>query len=123
MKPKVLDGLVLVYGILLIALGIAGFVIAGSVISLIAGVAFGVLVLVFLAITATKRQLGRIGVAVVALIMLGQFGVKVIQSLSANAAAPKTPVWQAWTITIASLIVFAALGLGHMSAMKARRLE
>ncbi|RYG21537.1 hypothetical protein EON82_18645 [bacterium] len=124
MKPKVLDGLVLAYGLLLIALGVIGYLISGSVVSLAAGGGAGVLVLIFLAITAKKRQIGRIGVAVLSLLMLGNFGVKAIKSLSAAPTTGNTtPVWHVWTLAIASLIVFVALGLGHMSAMKERRLE
>lgn len=124
MKPKVLDGLVLGYGLLLIALGVIGYLISGSIISLIAGGGAGALVLVFLAITAKKRQIGRIGVAVISLLMLGNFGVKAIKSLSAAPmTGTQTPTWHVWTIAIASLIVFLALGLGHMAAMKERRLE
>lgn len=122
MKPKVLDGLVLAYGLMLIALGIVGFVAGGSVISLVAGGISGALVLFFLAITAKKRQIGRIGVAVVSLLMFLNFAGAIAKNLTAT-TPPKTPVWQAYVIAPVSLIVFLALGIGHMTAMKAKRLE
>lgn len=121
MKPKVLDGLVLAYGLLLIALGVFGYLKDGSIISLAAGVGSGAVVLVFLAITAKKRQLGRIGVAVVSLLLLGRFGMQSMKAM--NAAADGKAVWHVYTIAIASLIVFLALGAGHMMAMRERRLE
>ena len=122
MKPKVLDGLVLAYGLLLIIMGIVGYVLGHSVISLIAGGTVGALVLIFLAITAKKRQVGRIGVAVLSLLMFLNFAGAIARNLTAT-TPPKTPVWQAYVIAPISLLVFLALGVGHMSAMKARRLE
>lgn len=121
MKPKVLDGLVLGYGLLLIALGVYGYLKDGSAISLGAGLASGILVLIFLAITAKKRQVGRIGVAVVSLLLLGRFGMSSIKAL--GAPSDGKAVWHIYTIAIASLVVFAALGIGHMGAMRERRLE
>ena len=121
-KPKVLDGIVLAYGLCLIVLGIVGYVLSQSLISLIAGVVSGALVLVFLAITAKKRQLGRIGVAAISLLMALQFAGSIVRNLTATTPS-KTPVWQAYVIAPVSLLVFLALGLGHMQAMKAKRLE
>ena len=125
MKPKVLDGLVLAYGVLLIVLGLIGGLVGHSTISLIAGIASGAIVLFFLAITAKKRQVGRIGVAVVSLILFLQFAGSIAMRLNAapTAVAPKTPIWQAYVIAPVSLIVFLALGVGHMMAMKAKRLD
>jgi len=123
-KPKVLDGLVLAYGLLLIALGIVGYAIGHSVISLIAGGVSGALVLFFLAITAKKRQVGRIGVAVISLLMFLNFAGAIAKNLTADPAiASKTPVWQAYVLAPVSLLVFLALGIGHMLAMKERKLE
>ena len=121
-KPKVLDGLVLAYGVLLIALGLYGGLVGHSNISLIAGLGSGVLVLGFLAVTAKKRQVGRIGVAVVSLLLFLNFAGSIARNATAT-TPPKTPVWQAYVLAPASLIVFLALGLGHMRATKARRLE
>lgn len=129
MKPKLLDGLILGYGILLIALGVVGYLISKanghpSIVSLVAGTASGLVVLAFLAITAKKRQIGRIGVAVVSLLMLGQFGMKAIKSLNSDpAAVAATPVWHVWTLALSSLVVFIALGMSHMAAKRERRLE
>ena len=121
MKPKVLDGLVLVYGLLLIALGVYGYTKDGSVISLLAGGISGLLVLGFLAVTAKNRQLGRIGVAVVSLLLLGRFGMSAFKAL--NAPSDGAAVWHIYTIALASLVVFVALGVGHLGATKARKLE
>lgn len=122
MKPKVLDGLVLAYGIFLIAMGALGYILSHHVISLIAGGTAGVLVLVFLAITAKKRQIGRIGVAAISLLMFLNFAAAIAKNLTAT-TPPKTPIWQAYTIAPVSLLVFLALGMGHMAAMKERRLD
>ena len=122
MKPKVLDGIVLAYGLFLIALGIVAYAISQHTMSLVGGGGAGLLVLGFLAITAKKRQLGRIGVAVVSLGMLLMFTGTIVRSLNATTPS-KTPVWQAYTIAPVSLLVFLALGVGHMQAMKAKRLE
>ncbi len=121
MKPKLLDGLVLAYGLLLIALGIYGYAKDQSLISLIAGGASGAIVLLFLVITAKNRQAGRIGVAVVSLLLLGRFGMSSMKAL--HAPPDGAAVWHVYTIAVASLIVFLALGFGHMSAVKARKLE
>ena len=122
MKPKVLDTIVLVYGVFLILMGALGYALSKHVISLIAGGAAGLLVLVFLAITAKNRQVGRIGVAVVSILMFLNFAGAIARNLTAT-TPPKTPVWQAYTIAPISLLVFLALGFGHMSAIKARKLE
>ena len=121
MKPKVLDALVLAYGLILIALGVIGYMKDGSAISLGAGVVSGLIVLGFLAITAKKRQVGRIGVAVVSLLLLGQFGMKSIKAI--GAPDDGKAVWHVYIIAITSLVVFVALGLGHMMAMKEKKLE
>lgn len=121
-KPKVLDGLVLAYGLLLILMGILGYVLAHHWQSLAGGVTAGALVLVLLAITAKKRQIGRIGVATISLLMFLMFAGTIASHLTAT-TPPKTPVWQAYVIAPISLLVFLALGLGHLGAMKARRLE
>ena len=122
MKPKTLDGIVLAYGIFLIAMGVLGYILSKHLISLIAGGTAGALVLVFLAITAKKRQIGRIGVATISLLMFLNFAGAIAKNLTAT-TPPKTPVWQAYTIAPISLLVFLALGMGHMAAMKERRLE
>ena len=122
MKPKVLDGIVFAYGVFLILMGALGYLLSKHIISLIAGGTAGLLVLVFLAVTAKNRQVGRIGVAVVSLLMFLNFAGAIARSLTAT-TPPKTPVWQAYTIAPISILVFLALGLGHMSAVKARKLE
>lgn len=122
MKPKVLDGIVFAYGVFLILMGALGYLLSKHIISLIAGGTAGLLVLVFLAITAKNRQAGRIGVAVVSLLMFLNFAGAIARNLTATTPS-KTPVWQAYTIAPISILVFLALGLGHMSAVKARKLE
>jgi len=123
MKPKVLDGLVLFYGLLLIVLGVIGYVVGHHFMSLVGGGTAGVLVLGFLAITAKKRQLGRIGVATVSLLMFLMFAGQIASPKATNPGDPPRRVWQAYTAASASLVVFLALGYGHMSAMKERKLE
>lgn len=123
MKPKVLDALVLVYGLLLIALGVIGYVVGHHFMSLVGGGTAGVLVLGFLYITAKKRQLGRIGVAVVSLLMFLMFAGTIVNPPTPKPGDPPRKTWQAYTAASASLVVFLALGLGHMTAMKEKRLE
>lgn len=122
-KPKVLDGLVLFYGLFLIAMGAIGYIVGHHFMSLVGGGTAGVLVLVFLGITAKKRQLGRIGVATISLLMFFMFAGMLVSPPTPKPGDPPRKVWQAYTTAGVSLVVFLALGMGHMTAMKARRLE
>lgn len=113
-----LNALVAVYGVLLIVLGAYGYLFteSKSIVSLIAGGAAGLLTLAFLWYTKTNPRVGRIGNAVVALALAGQFLPKALK----GPASPGDAIWHVWTIALASILVFLALGAGHMMAMKGK---
>jgi len=107
-----LNTLLITYALLNIGLGIDGFASKGSVISLIAGCAAGVLMIGTVILTKTRPRIGRIGSLVIGLAMMGQFLPKFI----------KTGVWlPAGILTVASAIVVIALVLGHLMGMMARK--
>lgn len=113
MKP--VDLAVLALGILSIAFGVLGFVGAtsghGSPISLIAGGGLGAALLALLAYTKTNPRVGRIGSAVVTLVLLGW---------SASTYFKKHTVYPHGIMMVASLATFGILGYGHMAATKSR---
>jgi hypothetical protein len=105
-----LDALVLFYGILLIVMAVIGF-LKGSVISLIVGGVCGALEIGFAALAKSNPRVGRIGSAVISLLILGQF-------LPAYFAKHLTTALILW---VSSLIVFVCLLGGHLYAMRLRK--
>lgn len=97
------------YGILSIALGVYGY--SKSPISLIAGGIAGLLVLGSLALVKTQPRVARIGVAVIALLMLLQMGKKAVVEQQ----------WHQITMSIASLIVIIVLVGAHLAATSRKR--
>ena len=100
------NGALLIYAILSIALGAFGYFEKGSIISLIAGGIAGLLILGTVALAKTNPRAGRIASAVIALLMLGQMGRKAFED--------KT--WHTVTMTVASVIVLAILIGAHFYA-------
>lgn len=111
MKAKWLDALVLVYGALLIGLGLEAYLAKQSLPSLLGGGGLGLAAIFFAAFTSVNPRVGRIGAAVVTLLTLGRFVPALL----------KEPKWSNIVLVVASLIVFGCLGAGHMLAMKAKR--
>lgn len=114
MRFRSLDALVLVYAILLIALGIYAYLDVHHLPSMLGGVGSGVVELLFLAYTSKNPRVGRMGAAIVALLLFFMFFGMMIQ---------KGPAWNNVTIALASLIVVVALVGGHMTAMSRRRAQ
>jgi uncharacterized membrane protein (UPF0136 family) len=105
---------VLVYALLTIGLGIDGYVAKGSWQSALAGGVAGLLLLGSLALAKTNPRAGRIGAAVITLLLLIRFLGPFI----------KTQDWMpAGVMTIASAITLAVLVGGHLLAMSRRKAQ
>ena len=103
---------VLVYALLTIVMGLYGYFAKGSWQSAVAGGVVGLLLLGTLALAKTYPRWGRIGAAVLALLMIGRF------------AGPffKTMDWvPAGVMFIASVITVLVLVGGHFMAMQAKK--
>lgn len=115
---KIVDVAVLTLAILSIVFGVVGFTgMAGgnpSVVSLIAGGGLGAALLGFLAFTKTNPRVGRIGSAVVTLVLLGW---------GASNFFKKGHWFPHGIIMIVAAITLALLIGGHFSAMKARKAQ
>lgn len=106
-----LNTVLVLFSLLNIGLGIYGFVAKNTLVSLIAGVVIGLLMLGTVALAKTHPRWGRIGSLVLTIAVLGQFAPKFI----------KTQDWlPAGILTIAGAIVFICLGAGHMLGVKAK---
>ncbi len=111
MRMRWLDALVLAYGILLIAMGIYASAKYHETASLIGGGVTGVLEIGFAAFTVTNPRVGRIGSAVIALLLIGMMGSEYAKSGKLNFLI----------LTVASVIVFVCLMGGHFYAMSKRK--
>ncbi len=100
------------YGVFNIVLGVEAFVAKGSLVSLIAAGAAGVLVLVAVALTKNYPRVGYILASVVCLGLIGRFLPAFLKDTS--------NVYPALTVTIASVILLIALVGSHFSAMSRR---
>jgi hypothetical protein len=109
---KWLNAVLIVYGLLMIGLGVYGFVEKGSVMSLLGGGIGGLLILGSVAIYPLKPRLSRIGAAVVALIMAGSMAKK---TFTAN------PPWHAITIFATSILIVILLLGAHFAARSAKK--
>lgn len=67
---------VLIYGILLIALGIAGYLEAGSIYSFVAGATAGVLLVICSALMFMNKRIGLLFATLVTLLMTGCFAYR-----------------------------------------------
>lgn len=111
MRMRWLDGLVILYGVFLIAMGIYGFATKGSTVSLIAGTISGLIEIGLGVITPKNPRVGRIGAAVVALLMFGNFAKELHPGGKPDLIA----------IAVVSMIVFLLLLGGHFYAMNRRK--
>jgi uncharacterized membrane protein (UPF0136 family) len=109
MKPA--DIVIFLDGILMIAMGVLGFVRKGSVPSLMAGVTIGVLLIATIFLAKTNPRVGRIAAAVIALLPLGQFGREFVKTHA---------IYPAGLICAAGLFTFAFLLASHFMATKAK---
>jgi hypothetical protein len=113
MRVRWLDGLVLLYGIILIASGIYGYLLhnSNSTAALIGRCAAGAIVIGLAAYTRTNPRMGRIGVAVISLLTFGHTLQLYFEKHSKTGLA----------ISIISLLVFVCLLGGHFAAMKKKK--
>ena len=109
-----LQGLLYFYGVANIAGGIIGFT-RGSMLSLVVGVSFGLLVLILTSQTRTKPAMAyrALGVAVLGLI---GFWVYRMTAVSAEGKSIMVPLMN----FLFSLGVFGAMAYSHFAAIKAR---
>lgn len=98
-----------IYGIALIGIGAHGyFGPSGSMVSLIAGGAAGVLALVGVALSLKFFRWGYILVALVALGMLGRFTPDALDGVT----------YPALTIVVLSVVAIVVMAVGHITANK-----
>lgn len=106
-----LNAVLVLFSLLNIGLGIYGYVVKDTLVSLIAGLVIGALMLGTVALAKTHPRWGRIGSLVLTIAVLGQFAPKFI----------KTQDWlPAGILSISAAIVFICLGVGHMLGMRSK---
>lgn len=106
-----LNTVLILFSILNIGLGIYGFVAKDTLVSLIAGLVIGTLMLGTVALAKTHPRWGRIGSMLLAVAVLGQFAPKFFESKD----------WlPAGILMVAGCIVVVCLLAGHLSATRAK---
>src|SRR4051812_8326646 len=107
---KWLNAVIVIYGILLIALGVYGFTATHSVISIIAGGISGLLEIVSVAVYPKIPRASRIAAAVIALIL--------VFAMAGKAFTQHT--WHTVTITITSALMVILLLGTHFAVTSAK---
>lgn len=102
--------MVLLYGIFLIAMAIQGY-LKGSVVSLISGGAAGMLEIGLAAYTRTNPRIGRMGSALIALLIFGRFAPAYFTGHKLTSLA----------LAVVSIVVFLCLLGGHFYAVSRRK--
>lgn len=100
----------LAYGLMNIGLGLEAFLEKGSVVSLVAAGTAGLLVIGFTALAKTYPKPGYIGVAVVAVLLIGRF---------MGPLMAQKQVFPAGVMVVSSVAVLVCLAIGHLLARKA----
>lgn len=107
-----LNNLLVLFSLLNIGLGIYGFVAKDSLVSLIAGVAIGALMLGTVALAKTQPRWGRIGSLVLCVAVIGQFLPKFLKSQH----------WlPAGILAFSGIFVAACLIGAHLAASAAKK--
>ncbi|MCW5936093.1 MAG: TMEM14 family protein [Fimbriimonadaceae bacterium] len=109
---------ILIYGVILIAGGVMGYAMAGSMASLLTGGISGLLMLGLGIVSKEKPGFGMRGAAGLSLLLLIFWIYRTIQ-LSGEG---KSVMISGMNIALAAAVI-AILGYGHMSAMRRRRAE
>jgi uncharacterized membrane protein (UPF0136 family) len=115
-RHKVAAGLAAVYGVISIAGGIIGYLVAGSIPSIVAGSIAGILLILCAAGTLYFRPLWcLLGAAIVSIALLARFLPPVVEYLRGNAETVGTP---AVVMAVGGLVVLfaSALALGTKGA-------
>lgn len=102
------------WALLMIGMGAEAFFAKGSTVSLLAGGGAGVLMLVCVWLTGSRPRIGYIGASVVSLAIVGRFLPVYLKSGT---------VYPALVATLASIALFVALVLGHLLAVRKRKME
>jgi uncharacterized membrane protein (UPF0136 family) len=105
-----LNGVVMLYALLNIGGGVAGYFEKNSLPSLISGIVAGILLLGGAALAVSKPRAGYIIATIVAVADLGFFATRYMKSHA---------VWPALVMIVASVVVLICLGLGHFAGRKA----
>jgi uncharacterized membrane protein (UPF0136 family) len=106
-----LNIVLILYVLLNIVMGVLGYVNKHSVISLVAGVGAGVIVLGSMALAKSNPRAGRITALVVSVLLIGRFAPKAFEN----------QLYPAGIMFASSIIVAISLGAGHMMGMKAKK--
>ena len=111
------NGAILVYGIIMIALGIHG-AMQGSMVSLAAAGTIGVLMIGTTALHKSHPRPARIGAAVLALLtMLMEFkSYQFPKADKVTGIVPESHFYPHGFAAVLSLMLFIVLGMGHMLA-------
>jgi len=107
-----LNVVLFLYGLLDIAMGYLGYQSKGSIVSLIAGVVCGLVVLFSILLYRSHPRNSRITALVVTCLMMGNF---------AKGTFADNKIYPAGIMFAASFVVAACLLIGHVMGMKARK--
>lgn len=107
-----IDVVVLIYALLSLGMGLEAYIAKKSLPSLLGGGGAGIILIGLLALGKTNPRAGRIGSAIVTLLLLGRFSPTFLTQWT---------WYPAGIMAIASAIVFAVLAGGHMAAMKKKK--
>jgi|CXWL01.1.fsa_nt_gi uncharacterized membrane protein (UPF0136 family) len=104
-----LSAVSLLYGLLNLVFGILGFVIGGSVPSIIAGGVAGLAAIFGATLAKTHERIGYLIVTVISVLILGRFFKK---------AFLDQQIYPAMILALASIAMLACLTVGHFTAKK-----
>ncbi len=105
-----LSSVCILYGVLNIAFGILAYVNKGSIVSLVAAGAIGIIAIFGATLAKTHERIGYLIVSVVSLLTLGRFF---------KPAFIEFKIYPAMILAIASIAMLGCLVVGHFMAKKA----
>lgn len=109
-----LDGIVIGYALLNLLFGILGYARSGSMPSLVAGVAVGVIVLFGITLAKSHPKIGY-GICVVAsALVFFRFIVPAVRDVQ---------IYPAMILVVASLVTLCTLAIGHFAARRIHKPE
>ncbi len=104
-----LTGVLFVYALINISLGVFAFYHAHSVFSLVGGVGSGMLVIAGMAWAKTNQKAGYILITVVSLLLLGKFGGSFVE---------KHDIYPSGILGTVALIALICLIVGHFQGLR-----
>lgn len=105
-----LSAVSLLYGLLNLVFGILGFVVGGSVPSIVAGGVAGAAVIFGATLAKTHERVGYLIVTVISVLILGRFFKPAFLDLK---------IYPAMILALASIAMLGCLVVGHFAAKKA----